>query len=245
MSDNRRDFIKKSTLIGLSGLVSTLFGNEKLSHLESLSKLSDSEVLFYLPKLPYSYDALEPYIDKHTMEVHHSKHHQTYVDKLNKALENYNEDKSLNLLLKKASDSNTAIRNNAGGHFNHSLFWQLLSPNPNGEKSIPLAKLNEAINNQFKSFDNFKKEFTEIALKTFGSGWCWLILQEGKLKITSTPNQDNPLMNMASENGKPILALDIWEHAYYLKYQNKRADYITNWWNIINWKKAEELFLDK
>ena len=245
MSDNRRDFIKKSTLIGLSGLVSTLFGNEKLSHLESLSKLSDSEVLFYLPKLPYSYDALEPYIDKQTMEVHHSKHHQTYVDKLNKALENYNEDKSLNLLLKKASDSNTAIRNNAGGHFNHSLFWQLLSPNPNGKKSIPLAKLNEAINNQFKSFDNFKKEFTEIALKTFGSGWCWLILQEGKLKITSTPNQDNPLMNMASENGKPILALDIWEHAYYLKYQNKRADYITNWWNIINWKKAEELFLDK
>ena len=245
MSDNRRDFIKKSTLIGLSGLVSTLFGNEKLSHLESLSKLSDSEVLFYLPKLPYSYDALEPYIDKQTMEVHHSKHHQTYVDKLNKALENYNEDKSLNLLLKKASDSNTAIRNNAGGHFNHSLFWQLLSPNPNGEKSIPLTKLSEAINNQFKSFDNFKKEFTEIALKTFGSGWCWLILQEGKLKITSTPNQDNPLMNMASENGKPILALDIWEHAYYLKYQNKRADYITNWWNIINWKKAEELFLDK
>ena len=245
MSDNRRDFIKKSTLIGLSGLVSTLFGNEKLSHLESLSKLSDSEILFYLPKLPYSYDALEPYIDKQTMEVHHSKHHQTYVDKLNKALENYNEDKSLNLLLKKGSDLNTAIRNNAGGHFNHSLFWQLLSPNPNGEKSIPLAKLNEAINNQFKSFDNFKKEFTEIALKTFGSGWCWLILQEGKLKITSTPNQDNPLMNMASENGKPILALDIWEHAYYLKYQNKRADYITNWWNIINWKKAEELFLDK
>jgi Fe-Mn family superoxide dismutase len=245
MSDNRRDFIKKSTLIGLSGLVSTLFGNEKLSHLESLSKLSDSEILFYLPKLPYSYDALEPYIDKQTMEVHHSKHHQTYVDKLNKALENYNEDKSLNLLLKKASDLNTAIRNYAGGHFNHSLFWQLLSPNPNGEKSIPLAKLNEAINNQFKSFDNFKKEFTEIALKTFGSGWCWLILQEGKLKITSTPNQDNPLMNMASENGKPILALDIWEHAYYLKYQNKRADYITNWWNIINWKKAEELFLDK
>ena len=245
MSDNRRDFIKKSTLIGLSGLVSTLFGNEKLSHLESLSKLSDSEILFYLPKLPYSYDALEPYIDKQTMEVHHSKHHQTYVDKLNKALENYNEDKSLNLLLKKASDSNTAIRNNAGGHFNHSLFWQLLSPNPNGEKSIPLTKLSEAINNQFKSFDNFKKEFTEIALKTFGSGWCWLILQEGKLKITSTPNQDNPLMNMASENGKPILALDIWEHAYYLKYQNKRADYITNWWNIINWKKAEELFLDK
>ncbi len=245
MSDNRRDFIKKSTLIGLSGLVSTLFGNEKLSHLESLSKLSGSEILFYLPKLPYSYDALEPYIDKQTMEVHHSKHHQTYVDKLNKALENYNEDKSLNLLLKKASDSNTAIRNNAGGHFNHSLFWQLLSPNPNGEKSIPLTKLSEAINNQFKSFDNFKKEFTEIALKTFGSGWCWLILQEGKLKITSTPNQDNPLMNMASENGKPILALDIWEHAYYLKYQNKRADYITNWWNIINWKKAEELFLDK
>ncbi len=245
MSDNRRDFIKKSTLIGLSGLVSTLFGNEKLSHLESLSKLSDSEILFYLPKLPYSYDALEPYIDKQTMEVHHSKHHQTYVDKLNKALENYNEDKSLNLLLKKASDLNTAIRNNAGAHFNHSLFWQLLSPNPNGEKSIPLAKLNEAIINQFKSFDNFKKEFTDIALKTFGSGWCWLILQEGKLKITSTPNQDNPLMNMASENGKPILALDIWEHAYYLKYQNKRADYITNWWNIINWKKAEELFLDK
>ena len=245
MSDNRRDFIKKSTLIGLSGLVSTLFGNEKLSHLESLSKLSDSEILFYLPKLPYSYDALEPYIDKQTMEVHHSKHHQTYVDKLNKALENYNEDKSLNLLLKKATDLNTAIRNNAGGHFNHSLFWQVLSPNPYGEKSIPLAKLHEAINNQFKSFDNFKKEFTEIALKTFGSGWCWLILQEGKLKITSTPNQDNPLMNMASENGKPILALDIWEHAYYLKYQNKRADYITNWWNIINWKKAEELFLDK
>ncbi len=245
MSHNRRDFLKKSTLIGLSGLVSTLLGKEKLSKLESLTKLSELEILFDLPKLPYSYDALEPYIDKQTMLIHHGKHHQAYIDKLNKSLENYNDDTSLNLLLNKASDLNTAIRNNAGGHYNHSLFWQLLRPNPKGEKLIPLAKLNEAINDQFKSFENFKKEFTDIALKAFGSGWCWLIMQEGKLKITSTQNQDNPLMNMISEKGKPILALDIWEHAYYLKYQNKRSDYIANWWNIINWEKAEELFLKK
>ena len=140
------------------------------------------------------------------------------------------------------NSSSLTIRNNLGGHFNNSLFWKLLKPNLQNTENIPTGKILEAIILNFNSFEDFKKEFTEKASKVFGSGWCWLIVKEGKLTITTTPNQDNPLMKVATDNGHPILALDVWEHAYYLKYQNKRADYISNWWKIVNWKQAEELF---
>jgi Fe-Mn family superoxide dismutase len=134
------------------------------------------------------------------------------------------------------------IRNNLGGHYNHSLFWTLLKPNAKGAPNAPAGKLEKAITEHFKSFDNFKKEFAEAAMKIFGSGWCWLIIKDKKLQITTTPNQDNPLMKVAAEQGAIVLALDVWEHAYYLKHQNKRADYITAWWNVVNWEKAQELF---
>jgi Fe-Mn family superoxide dismutase len=245
MSDNRRDFLKKSTLLGLSGLASTLLGKDKINRLEEISEQMAGSVLYTLPALPYANNALEPFIDKQTMEIHHTKHHQAYVDKLNKALENYKGDTSLAALFKTASTADLAIRNNGGGHYNHSLFWQLLKPNANGSQNVAEGKLAELINKQYNSLENLKKEFSEKALKIFGSGWCWLILQDGKLKITTTPNQDNPLMDCASDKGTPILALDVWEHAYYLKYQNKRADYIANWWNLVNWQKAEELFNSK
>ncbi|MBA2610837.1 MAG: superoxide dismutase [Bacteroidetes bacterium] len=200
-----------------------------------------------MPKLPYAFDALEPYIDKQTMEIHYTKHHQAYVNKLNDT-PSTNLDFGVSDAAKcKQLDttSSTVVRNNLGGHVNHSLFWTLLKPNPKGEPNLPSGELNEAIKKNFNSFDDFKKQFSEAATKIFGSGWCWLILQDGKLKITTTPNQDNPYMKFATEQGTPVLALDIWEHAYYLKYQNKRVDYINNWWNIINWQKAEELYTKK
>ena len=247
MSNNRRDFLKKGALLGLSGLASTLIGKDKINQLEEITNKLDRAPAFNLPKLPYAYDALEPYIDKQTMEIHHDKHHAAYVNKLNETAST-NLDFSVDDATKcKSIDASSAsvIRNNLGGHYNHSLFWTLLKPNPKGEANLPIGQLNEAIKKNFNSFEDFKKQFSESAVKIFGSGWCWLILQDGKLKITTTPNQDNPLMKVAAEQGKPVLALDIWEHAYYLKYQNKRADYIAGWWNIVNWQKAEELFLGK
>lgn len=194
--------------------------------------------MFELPKLPYPYDALEPYIDAQTMEIHHTKHHQTYVNKLNAALEKYPnlQNKSLEELLKNLSvvpeDIRTAVGNHGGGHFNHSLFWKIMAPNV-----TPTPEIEEAINKSFGSFDEFKKNFTETATGVFGSGWTWLVKdKENKLLIVPTPNQDNPL----SEGHTPLLGIDVWEHAYYLKYQNRRPEYIENWWNIINWKQVEE-----
>lgn len=245
MSDSRRDFFKKSALMGLAGLAGNLVSNEKLNALDNLAALSNENGKFIVPSLPYKYNALEPFIDAHTMEIHHAKHHQAYVDKLNKALESYTDDSSFTALFSKISKLETTIRNNAGGHYNHSLFWQLMQPNPESKKLIPEGKIAEAIISNFKSFEDFQKEFTEKATKIFGSGWCWMIEQNGKLKIITTPNQDNPLMDIATEKGKPLLALDVWEHAYYLKYQNKRADYINNWWNIVNWNKVNELYTTK
>lgn len=241
----RRDFLKKVGLLGLSGIATKLISEEKIQLIEQLSNPTTENNLFKLPPLPYAYNALEPFIDEQTMKIHHTKHHQTYIDKLNKAVENMNGKFVLEEAFKTISKADVAIRNNGGGHYNHSLFWQLMKANSNTKENKPEGKLAESINRDFNSFENFKKEFSEKAVKIFGSGWCWLIEQNGKLKITSTPNQDNPLMDVASEQGKPILALDIWEHAYYLKYQNKRADYIANWWNIVNWEKAEEQFLTK
>lgn len=250
METNRRDFFKKSALIGLSGVAGQMFGKDTLNNLESGAEFFVTEgTPFELPMLPYPYEALEPFIDKQTMEIHYSKHHKGYVDKLNAAATpqniNYKVDDAGKCQLIDASTS-AAIRNNLGGHYNHSLFWTILKPNPAAKRNFPVGKLNEAINAQFKSFDEFRNQFSEKASKVFGSGWCWLIVDDkNNLKITTTPNQDNPLMKVVSENGKPILCIDIWEHAYYLKYQNKRADYIGNWWNIINWETAESLYTSK
>jgi len=195
-----------------------------------------------LPALPYAFDALEPYIDAQTMEIHHGRHHATYVNNLNAALEGHVElqQKSVEELI---SDLNsvpesirTAVRNNGGGHANHTLFWEIMSPNGGGE---PTGALAEAINETFGSFEKFKEEFTKAALGRFGSGWAWLVVDGGKLAVTSTPNQDNPLM----EGKTPILGLDVWEHAYYLKYQNKRPDYVNAWWNVVNWNAVNERYL--
>jgi len=197
---------------------------------------------YELPKLPYAYDALEPYIDARTMELHHAKHHQTYVTKLNEALEKHPEvaDKPLEDLLGNLEsvpeDIRTAIRNHAGGHLNHSFFWTVMRPNGGGE---PAHALSEAIKESFGDFAKFKENFTKAAAGVFGSGWTWLVLDgSGKLTLTTTANQDSPL----TKHEKPVLCLDVWEHAYYLKYQNKRPDYIEAWWNVVNWDQVEENF---
>jgi Fe-Mn family superoxide dismutase len=243
MSD-RREFFKKIGLLGLSGIATKLVSNEQLKALESIANEGVYTPSFTLAPLPYAYDALEPFIDKQTMEIHYTKHHQAYVNKLNET-PSTNIDFQVDDKTKcKNIDQHTSpvIRNNLGGHVNHTLFWTLLKSNPQAKTNIPVGKLAEAITKEFKSFDEFKKQFSEKATKHFGSGWCWLIEQNGKLAITTTPNQDNPLMKVAEQQGKIIMALDVWEHAYYLKYQNKRADYITNWWNVANWEKAEEIY---
>ncbi|GLB58212.1 superoxide dismutase [Cytobacillus sp. NCCP-133] len=196
---------------------------------------------FELPQLPYAYDALEPNIDKETMNIHHTKHHNTYVTNLNNALEGNAE-----LLSKTVEEvvSNldavpeavrTAVRNNGGGHANHSLFWQVISPNGGGE---PTGELADAISSKFGSYDSFKEEFAKAATTRFGSGWAWLVVNNGQLEVTSTPNQDSPLM----EGKTPILGLDVWEHAYYLNYQNRRPEYINSFWNIVNWDEVSKRY---
>ncbi|PJA98577.1 MAG: superoxide dismutase [Ignavibacteriales bacterium CG_4_9_14_3_um_filter_30_11] len=194
---------------------------------------------FSLPELPYSYDALEPYIDKMTMEIHHTKHHNGYLTKLNAAVDGTElEGKTLEELMAEISSHSMAVRNNGGGHYNHSLFWSIMKKN--GSK--PDGELSKGINSTFGSFDKFKEEFSNAAATRFGSGWAWLIVSDGKLAITSTPNQDNPLMDLVEKKGTPILGIDVWEHAYYLKYQNKRPDYISNWFNVINWEEVANRF---
>ena len=189
---------------------------------------------FELPALSYATDALEPHIDKATMEIHHGKHHQAYVDNLNKALAGTDgENQSLEDIQKNVSKYPMAVRNNGGGHFNHSLYWSVMAPNAGGTPSGDLAK---AIDEAFGSFDEFKKKFAEAGTTRFGSGWAWLSVgSDGKVQVSSTPNQDNPLMDVAEVKGTPILGMDVWEHAYYLKYQNKRPDYIAAFWNVIDW----------
>lgn len=196
---------------------------------------------FELPQLPYAYDALEPHIDKETMNIHHTKHHNTYVTNLNNALEGNEE-----LLSKTVEEvvanldavpeaARTAVRNNGGGHANHSLFWQVISPNGGGE---PAGELAEAINSKFGGFEGFKEEFSKAATTRFGSGWAWLVVNNGELEVTSTPNQDSPLM----EGKTPILGLDVWEHAYYLNYQNRRPEYIGAFWNVVNWEEVSKRY---
>jgi Fe-Mn family superoxide dismutase len=195
---------------------------------------------FTLPALPYSFDALEPTIDKETMQIHHGKHHQAYIDNLNKAIAGTeNENKTLEELLANAGKISPAVRNNGGGHWNHSFFWEILSSDGGGK---PGGKLATAIDDAFGSFDEMKEKFNTAGTTRFGSGWVWLGVLDGKLAICSTPNQDNPLMDVAECKCKPILGCDVWEHAYYLKYQNKRPDYLKAFWNVVNWKKVSEHF---
>ena len=195
---------------------------------------------FQLPDLPYAKDALEPYIDAQTMELHHGKHHAGYVKKLNAAVEAQNlQEASLEALLAGAGKHGSGVRNNGGGHYNHSLFWITIGPNCGGE---PTGDLMEAIVHDLGGLTPFIQSFEQAATSRFGSGWAWLIVQNGKLKVCSTPNQDNPLMDVAETQGIPILGLDVWEHAYYLKYQNRRADYVKAFWDIVNWRKVSENF---
>lgn len=192
---------------------------------------------FELPALPYAHNALEPHVDSMTMEIHHGKHHAAYVNNLNAALTGTeNEGKSLESLLANISKLPAAVRNNGGGHYNHTLFWSIMSPNGGG---APKGELAAAIDSTFGSFDAFKEKFASAAATRFGSGWAWLCVENGQLKVCSTPNQDNPLMDVVTDcNGTPILGLDVWEHAYYLKYQNRRPDYIAGFWNVVNWDEV-------
>ncbi len=195
---------------------------------------------FSLPSLPYENGALEPHIDAKTMEIHHDKHHQAYVDKLNKALKGSDgEGKSIEDLMKNISAYPTAVRNNGGGHFNHSLFWTVLAPNGGGQPSGALA---DAIKETFGGLDGLKEKMNDAGATQFGSGWAWLIVKDGKLAVTSTPNQDNPMMDVAEVKGTPIFGIDVWEHAYYLKYQNKRPDYLSAIWNVVNWEEVSRRF---
>lgn len=195
---------------------------------------------FELPKLAYEYTALEPHIDARTMEIHHSKHHNAYVTNLNNAIAGTDAEKlSIEEICTNISKYPMAVRNNGGGHYNHSLFWSIMAPNAGG---APTGELADAINAAFGSFDKFKEEFAKAATTRFGSGWAWLVKHDGKLVISSTPNQDNPLMDIAEVKGTPILGLDVWEHAYYLHYQNRRPDYITSFWNVVNWNEVARRF---
>lgn len=197
---------------------------------------------FELKPLPYAADALEPHIDKETMNIHYGKHHQGYVNNLNKAIEGTDaEGKSLDEIVKNVSKYSTAVRNNGGGHYNHSLFWSVLGPNGGGEPSGELA---DAIKEAFGSFEEMKTKIKEAGATRFGSGWAWLIVKDGKLAVTSTPNQDNPLMDVADEQGTPIFGIDVWEHAYYLKYQNKRPDYLEAIFNVVDWEAVAKRFAD-
>ncbi len=196
---------------------------------------------FTLPALPYAPDALEPHFDKMTMEIHHGKHHQAYVDNLNKAVAGTDaENLSLEEILSNISKYPAAVRNNGGGHYNHSLFWEQLSANAGG---APTGKLADAINEAFGSFDKLKETFNNAGMTRFGSGWAWLCVDAGKkLCVCSSPNQDNPLMDVSECKGTPILGADVWEHAYYLKYQNRRADYMGAFWNVVNWDVVSKRF---
>ena len=195
---------------------------------------------FTLPSLPYAHDALEPHIDTQTMQIHHGKHHQAYVDNLNKAIAGTeHESKSLEELVRNAGTISPAVRNNGGGHWNHTFFWESLAPNSGGQPSGTVAT---AITEAFGSFDAFKEKFNAAGTTRFGSGWAWLIVKDGKLEVSSTPNQDNPLMDVAETKGTPVLGCDVWEHAYYLKYQNRRPEYLAAFWNAVNWNKVTERF---
>jgi Fe-Mn family superoxide dismutase len=233
----------KTIIVGLHNREFSVLKDSKI--LEKETETLNLDILphdlkekFELPHLPYAYDALEPFIDRATMEIHYTRHHVAYVNNLNKALDGVeNISPNIEDILKNIKKLNYSVivRNNAGGHYNHSFFWKLMKTKGGG---LPTGKLLETIITNFGSFENFKSKFTEVSLKIFGSGWAWLVVNDGKLEIGSTPNQDSPIMDISDFKGTPILCLDVWEHAYYLKHQNKRADYISAWWNVVNWNQA-------
>ena len=226
---NKRTFLKTS-IAGIGGMISyPLYANGKNRYLNEWLQPKE----FLLPDLPYAYDALEPYIDTKTLTIHHSLHHAAYTEKFNAAVKEAGiKGKSAREILKEVSKYPAAVRNNGGGYVNHKLYWKIMSPDGGGK---PEGALLEFINRDFGSFEDFKNEFTGAAIQLFGSGWTWLIVSDGKLKVTSTPNQDNPIMDIAEVQGFPVLCIDLWEHSYYLKYQNRRAEYIDAFWNVINW----------
>lgn len=240
---DKRTFLKSVAILGTGAIVKPSLANGLFAE-EKPTSFEYDKAPFTLPKLNYTFSALEPHIDTLTMEIHHGKHHAAYVNNLNKALENARfTGKQLEEILWDIKSDEVTIRNNAGGHYNHSLFWKLLTPN--GAKK-PTGKLAEAIDKTFGSFEKFQEQFNNAAKSRFGSGWAWLnINSKNELFISSTPNQDNPLMKnivKAEELGVPILALDVWEHAYYLHYQNRRPDYISAFWNVVNWEYAESRY---
>jgi Fe-Mn family superoxide dismutase len=236
---NKREFLKRTILAG-SG---ALFLSQVDSVAESFAGVysESSDIPFPQPPLGYAYNALEPHIDAQTMEIHYSKHHAAYTKNFNAAvLENNLKEKSIEDIFANVSKLPVGIRNNGGGFYNHNLYWEIMTPKGGGEPSGEIAK---QINNDFGSFAKFKEDFSKAAAGQFGSGWAWLITKDKKLQIVGSANQDNPLMDIAPVKGFPILGIDVWEHAYYLKYQNKRADYISAFWNVINWGRVEEKFL--
>lgn len=233
----RRNFLLSLGAIPLlNGIDKVTAYTDKISNKNLNRRVKNTMAKFELPELPYSHDALEPHIDARTMEIHHGKHHNGYVTKLNGAVEGSDaEGKTLEDLMRNVSKYSTGVRNNGGGHYNHSLFWSVMGP---GKGGTPTGELADAINSAFGSFDGFKDEFSNAAATRFGSGWAWLVVKDGKLAVGSTPNQDNPIMDISDFKGEPILGLDVWEHAYYLKYQNKRPDYIDAWFNVVNWDEV-------
>jgi Fe-Mn family superoxide dismutase len=233
--------MKRRTFIRSTALGALFASNAKiLSSIHDNQSKEQAAMAFTLPTLPYASDALEPHIDKMTMEIHHGKHHGAYVTNLNKAVENTEwATKSIEDILAGISKAPAAIRNNGGGHYNHTHFWNWMKPAGGGQ---PAGDLAAAITRDFGGFDKFKELFANAGVTRFGSGWAWLIKQHDKLVIASTPNQDNPLMDVAETKGTPVLGMDVWEHAYYLKYQNRRADYIAAFWNVVNWDYAAKLY---
>lgn len=245
MKSNRRTFVKTSIKAGIASSIGLpVFISAACSSKSNESETEDLEIfssglVFAQAKLPYGLNALEPYIDAATMDIHYNKHHAAYVKNSNDAIA---EEKiaatSEKEFLNNISNYSTKARNNGGGAWNHNFFWQSMQA---GNNSMPDGAVLEAINNTFGSLDAFKEQFTQAAMTRFGSGWAWLVDNDGALEIGSTPNQDNPLMDISELKGKPLLALDVWEHAYYLKYQNKRNEYIANWWNVVNWNEVAKL----
>ena len=237
MNNSRRSFLKKGSLLTLAGMGTQVLSGSLLKAM-AFNESGFLNEPFVLPLLPYSYDALEPFVDTMTMEIHYSKHHKAYVDNLNKAIAEGKINATLDELIMNASKYSPIIRNNAGGHWNHSFFWKLMRPEGGGEPSGEIAS---SINETFGSFDVFKTRLEEAGLKRFGSGWAWLIVDANKkLSIGSTPNQDNPLMDVSELKGTPILGIDVWEHAYYLKFQNRRGEYLKSWWNVVNWTEVNK-----
>jgi len=238
---NKRSFLKNSAILTIGGTLATSFpvGFKVAGSTGGMSKKTTED--FELPDLPYAYDALEPYIDAMTMEIHHSRHHAGYTRKFNAAVSEYGlNGNNIQDMFSKVSRQPMAVRNNGGCFYNHKLFWESMSPNGGGE---PKGDLLKTIEKNFGSFEKLREEFSNAAATQFGSGWAWLILtRDGGLAVTSTQNQDNPLMDIVDTRGLPILGIDVWEHAYYLKYQNRRADYIAAFWNVVNWDSVHEKF---